>query len=204
MPLGTHILKKLPRMLSGTFRPADFVQGSREELDKLMEYIRFKFEDDAETLQSWEAENRNFPQSDSAEEYCESHPLHIPFLDVLFQGEKVDRAAEAQRLYPSENQAPTMKSTPSMIINNGQKRTTCDQSRASLESNVGLYFSYLSVFYFLYYLSHIGIGLSLDNLRDFCSREAEDSAYEGYVIREDHLEPIWDRDKRRSAEEAHS
>ena len=61
------------------------MQGSCEQLKKLIKFVRHEFRNDPEVLQSWEEAERKFPQSDLSQEYCETFPLNIPFRDILFE-----------------------------------------------------------------------------------------------------------------------
>lgn len=76
---------------TGTLRPESFVEGSRDQLERITEKLVSTFKN---TLPNIAAEWIDFrdniaPQSDDVDEWCSRNELHVPFYDILFGNGKV-------------------------------------------------------------------------------------------------------------------
>jgi len=87
---GLYLLEKFP---TGQIKPDGFVKDSRELLDSCLAKVRstfgmFKVDENpnsVNTVVEWNDFSANIaPQSNNVQEYCLSHPLYIPFEDILF------------------------------------------------------------------------------------------------------------------------
>jgi hypothetical protein len=84
-----YILSEYPDALLCPIKPEEFIQGSRELLENITSRFCESYNTDVglEYAKEWEHfRDHVAPQSDSVEEYVQSHPLHIPFHDALTRG----------------------------------------------------------------------------------------------------------------------
>jgi hypothetical protein len=80
---------------TGKFSPQPFVEGSREQLEKVAAAVRQKYGlSFPGAVEGWRHFLDEAPQSDNVEEYIAKHPLYIPLKKELFHltsEEDVDR-----------------------------------------------------------------------------------------------------------------
>jgi hypothetical protein len=83
-------IKRVPR---GILRPAEFVKGSRVQLDKTVKAVKDNMKIKTEKyIPQWEQFARACPSSDDSAEHCQSNPMYVPFRNTLFSGCSVDHA----------------------------------------------------------------------------------------------------------------
>jgi hypothetical protein len=116
-PAGMSVLKTVP---TGVLLPAPFVKGSKATLDIVMASIDRHFKvAKPKIVEEWKDWVANVaPNSDDAGEYCEKHPLDIPFKYQLFGiGSSEDRHSNQVpvRIPPTEVR---YRSTPCVVHRN--------------------------------------------------------------------------------------
>jgi hypothetical protein len=110
-PAGMYVLKTFPE--DTIIQPEAFIQGSRELLEDVTSKFCTTYNTDVGIAYAneWiDFRDNVAPQSDSVEEWVQTHPLHIPFHDALTRGGAVHVSAIVDN--PREQCAHILKNRP--------------------------------------------------------------------------------------------
>jgi len=128
-PPGSFVLKSLPDE-SSIILPAPFIQGSRRQLESVVNRICAESRYAEDVREQWRTFRDICPLTDDSNQYCLEKGLHIPFKEELFYGVVLSNKSPIEPRPIVRMRAP-VKAAGVMIIKNGRNHQVSNKTRVS-------------------------------------------------------------------------